>query len=390
MRDPLCRDGVCNHIGQRGFNHQADKQYTILILVDETVVPRLAHIPQIGGLLALLHHVYDPGLGSIGQDQTLHREHGVFIRAKARPIQTRPRSGTPQPEPEPDQTLEDVQEMIIPPAFDVPLSDWSQLSPEPAEQGQEDDEVPILREGTIWQDRPTMVKKALEDPTRTRASCELIQEDIICLTQKVGTEKYETFLRILHSRNPSTPQMILGNMASIFGQSGKMTRTQAAGSYTFKVSDACGYGLFVPTLFRQKPGFQQETTFKYYIIHGTTCTGASTILAEDLLRPGDFSMHHDHLFQSDFPPYGHCSVGLQTEEATLVPLKVRHLTKKILQTSQGAMAAFVCGTYAGRYACQNYKVEHPDEAQVLCGKFGIAKGPHNTVVTPRNILRLVL
>ena len=44
------------------------------------------------------------------------------------------------------------------------------------------------------------------------------------------------------------------------------------------------------------------------------------------------------------------------------------------------MAAFVCGTYAGRHPPQKYSVTHPDEAQLLCGKFGNAKGPHNTLV----------
>ena len=215
---------------------------------------------------------------------------------------------------------------------------------------------------------------------RTRAICELGPDGIIRLTQKVRTRKFNTFLSILQRRNYGTPRMILGNMASIFAQSGKMTRKQAKKSYTFKVSDTCGYGLFVPTLFGQKPGFQDDTSNKYYIIHGTTNTGASRTLAEELLRPGDFSIYPDHLLQSDFPTYGHCSIGQPAEEATLAPLKVRQLTKKILKTSQGPMSAFVCGTYAGRHPHQKFRLDHPDEAQVLCGKFGIAKGPHNTLV----------
>jgi len=274
--------------------------------------------------------------------------------------------------------VEESFEMQIPNFIDMPLADWSQLSPEHRDQDQDDDE-PIVQNDTIWQDRQTMVKKAYEDPSRTRATCELDPDGIICLTQKVRTRKFKNFLSILQRRNYGTPRMILGNMASIFAQSGKMTRKLARRSYTFKVSDTCGYGLFVPTLFGQKPGFQDDTSNKYYIIHGTTSTGASRTLAEDLLRPGDFSIHPDHLLQSDFPTYGHCSIGQPAEEATLVPLKVRQLTKKILKTSQGSMSAFVCGTYAGRHPHQKYSVTHPDEAQILCGKFGIAKGPHNTL-----------
>ena len=224
------------------------------------------------------------------------RAPGLHIQAKARPTRTRSRSGTPQPEPEPPQTVEESFEMQIPNSIDIPLADWSQLSPEHRDQDQDDDE-PIVQNDTIWQDRQTMVKKAYEDPSRTRATCELGPDGIICLTQKVRTRKFNTFLSILQRRNYGTPRMILGNMASIFAQSGKMTRKQARRSYTFKVSDTCGYGLFVPTLFGQKPGFQDDTSNKYYIIHGTTSTGASRTLAEDLLRPGDFSIHHDHLLQ---------------------------------------------------------------------------------------------
>ena len=158
--------------------------------------------------------------------------------------------------------------MIPAPAVDIPPSDWSQLSPELQEQGQEDEE-PTSGEGTMWPDRTTMVKKAYEDPSRTKAACELVQAGIMRLAQRVRTEKYETFLRILHSRNPSAPQMILGNMASIFAYSGKMTRTQAGGSYTFKVSDTFGFGLLAPTLF--------ETNLDFKMTH-PICTTSFMVL----------------------------------------------------------------------------------------------------------------
>ena len=89
------------------------------------------------------------------------RAPGVHIQAKARPRMTRSRSGTPQPEPEPPQTLDESFEMQIPTSIDIPLADWSQLSPEHPDHGQEDDE-PIVHEETIWQDRQTVVKNAYE------------------------------------------------------------------------------------------------------------------------------------------------------------------------------------------------------------------------------------
>ena len=109
--------------------------------------------------------------------------------------------------------------------------------------------------------------------------------------------------------------------------------------------------------------------------------GASRILAEELIRPGDFPMHHDPI-QSGFPAYGHCSAGQKAEETTPSPFNLKQLTKKILRTSQGSMAAFNFGIYAaaGRYPHQKHKVGINDEAQVLCGKYGIAREQHNFLV----------
>ena len=159
-----------------------------------------------------------------------------------------------------------------------------------------------------------------------------------------------------------------------------MTRTQAGGSYTFKVSGSFGFGLVVPTLFRQKPGFRDDSSKVYHLIHGTTSQGASRILAEDLIRPGDFSMHQDHLLQSEFPTYGHYSMGRQATDTTLSPLQVKHLIKTTLRTTQGSMAAFVYGIYTGLHPHQNHRVDSNDEAQVLCGKYGIARGLQNTLI----------
>ena len=251
----------------------------------EKVVPTLANItlaidPDPSATLRLRSRSREHRTKQRTQRGLFGRETGVQIRAKARPTTPAAGSGTPQPEPEPPQTFDDSLEMVIPASVGIPPSDWSQLSPELQEQGQEEGE-PTPGNRTMGPDRPTMVQKAYEDRSRTKAACELVQAGIMSLAQRVRTEKYETFLHILHSRNPSTPQMILGNMASIFAYSGKMTRTQAAGSYTFKVSDTVGFGLLAPTLFRHKPGFQEDTSNLYYIIHGATSKGASRVLAEE-------------------------------------------------------------------------------------------------------------
>lgn len=135
----------------------------------------------------------------------------------------------------------------------------------------------------------------------------------------------------------------------------------------------------VHQLHRHRPAFQEDTSNVYHIIPGTTSTGASRILAEELIRPGDFPMHHDPL-QSGFPAYGHCSAGQKVEETTQLSHNLKQLTKKILKTSQGSMSAFICGIHSGRHSHPKHSVSSNDEAQFLCGKYGIARGQNNYMV----------
>ena len=113
---------------------------------------------------------------------------------------------------------------------------------------------------------------------------------------------------VLRSRNPTTPQEVIGNMASIFAQSGKMTRAQAEGSYTFEVPNSLGFGLFVPTYFQMRAPFQKNGSNVYHVLHGTTNKGASLILAEELIRPGDFTINKN-LAKCGYPSYGFYSAG---------------------------------------------------------------------------------
>ena len=66
----------------------------------------------------------------------------------------------------------------------------------------------------------------------------------IQLVSNVSKRQYDSFVRILSTRNPTTPEEAIGNMASIFAHSGKMTQAQAEGSY-YLWSSKC-FGLSGP------------------------------------------------------------------------------------------------------------------------------------------------
>lgn len=140
------------------------------------------------------------------------------------------------------------------------LPDWSRPSQEREKEDETevDEMMRIPKTQSLEEDWKISMQKAFDDPTRTKAPCEIPEADTPRLVQRVSEQKYETFLHILRSRNPSTPKEVTGNMASIFAQSGKMTRAQAEDSYTFEVPNSLGFTLFVPIHFGMKPPFQNN------------------------------------------------------------------------------------------------------------------------------------
>ena len=144
------------------------------------------------------------------------------------------------------------------------------------------------------------VQKAFDDPSRTRAPCEIPADEARILPQTISKRAFEAFQKELRTRNPQTPLIVTENMAWIFAHSGKMHIQQARDSYEFTVPSVKCFGLFVPTHFQSRPPFGGNGSNVYHIIHGTTNKGASAILAEELIRPGDVTMHKDPL---------QCSIG---------------------------------------------------------------------------------
>ena len=185
--------------------------------------------------------------------------------------------------------------------------DWGRSSQEREKTEDDDadaeDMMPIPKTQSLEEDWKISVQKAFADPTRTKAPCEIPDANTLELVHTVSRRQYDSFIHIRRSKNLTTPQEVIGNMASIFAQSGKMSRAQAEGSYTFEVPNSLGYGLFVPTHFVMKAPFQNNDSNVYHFLHGTTNKGASLILAEELIRPGDFTMRKNPA-KCGYPSYG--------------------------------------------------------------------------------------
>ena len=163
-------------------------------------------------------------------------------------------------------------------------ADWSRPSQERDEDDEQDDLddlMTIPKHQPMDEDWKISVKKAFEDASR-----EIPADEAITLPNTISKKIYKKFAATLREHNPKAPQMVLENMTSIFAQSGKMNLDQASGSYSFEVKSMQLFGLFVPTNFKARPPFEGNDSNVYHIVHGTTTKGDSTILAEELIRPG--------------------------------------------------------------------------------------------------------
>ena len=236
------------------------------------------------------------------------RPPGVLLVAKARP--ERPKG--PEDAATRDTSVSEAtesQQVEIPTTAGLDGVDWRRPSQErDVEETEREEVIRIPKPMSMDEDWKISVQKAFDDPSRTKAPCEIPAHEAITLAQAINKREFGAFQKELRARNPQTPLIVIENMASIFAQSGKMNFNQARESYEVFVPNMKCYGLFVPTHFKPRPPFADNDSNVYHIIHGTTHKGASAILAEELISPGDFTMHQDPM-HCGYPSYGYYSAG---------------------------------------------------------------------------------
>ena len=241
------------------------------------------------------------------------------------------------------------------------------------------DQMMIPKHKSMDEDWGISVKKAFDDTSRTLAPCEIPAEKAVVLPMTISERGYNNFAAILSHHNPKAPRTVVENMTTIFAQSGKMNPEQAKGSYTFEVTALERFGLFVPTCFEPKPPFDGNGTYVYHIIHGTSPKGASTILAEEMIRPGDFDIKRD-LAKCQYPSYGFYSAGEVATKNCRFHSNIEEISRKILKIGKGGLPVHMAGVYAGRHQHSNPQAGGNDEVQRLCGKYGVARGKEKYTV----------
>ena len=315
----------------------------------------------------------------------------VILRPK--PGRT-PRHGWNQPDVSASKTPPESPQVEIPQIPQVEIeADWSRPSQEREEEEEKEenedenemqpndpgDQMIIPKHKPMDEDWGISVKKAFDDTSRTRAPCEIPAEQAVVLPTTISEKAYNKFAAILSKYNPKAPRTVVENMTTIFAQSGKMRTKQAEGSYTFEVSSLELFGLFVPTCFESKPPYDGNGTYVYHIIHGTTTKGASTILAEELIRPGDFEIKRDPA-KCQYPSYGFYSAGEIATKTCRFSSTIEEISRKILRIGKGTLPVHMAGIYTGRHQRSNPQAGGNDEVQRLCGKYGVARGKEKYTV----------
>lgn len=321
----------------------------------------------------------------------------LYPRDRHQPPKTRYASS----QREPSQSEAESAQVTIPPADTLEQPDWNRSSeerepPEPREE----DLMAIPKTQSLEEDWKISVQKAFNDPTRTKAPCE-IPGSQIQLSSTISKKTYEQFVAILEKQNPTTPREVLGNMATIFAQSGKMDRRQAEGSYTFTVPNSVGFGLFVPTNFKSRKPFQDNDSNVYHFCMVLQTKELSMILAEELIRPGDFTINQD-LAQCGYPSYGYYSAGEVAAKTVPFASSLKELSRKILKIGKGVLPVFIGGIFKGRNQHLTQSSGGNDEIQRLCGEHGAARGRekylvarsecttvHGVVITYKNAIQPV-
>ena len=137
----------------------------------------------------------------------MDRRHGIHLYPRSQFESTS--AMTPPTYREPSQSEAESAQVPIPLPAAVDQPDWNRSSQErerndDTEDG-EDQLIPIPTTRSLEADWKISVQKAFDDPTRTKAPCEISEANTIKLVSNVSKRRYDSFVRILSTRTLGIP-----------------------------------------------------------------------------------------------------------------------------------------------------------------------------------------
>ena len=105
------------------------------------------------------------------------------------------------------------------------------------------------------------------------------------------------------------------NLVRVFGGADLINALVEADIRTVNLPETKLTALIIPVpdleRFNPKPPFGNITAHTWGLVHGTTVTGATSILIEGLIRPADWE-HNDDPKRSQLPTFGRFSMGQES------------------------------------------------------------------------------
>ena len=185
-----------------------------------------------------------------------------------------------------------------------------------------------------------MVKWALTHKQGVKSANEVPEAERPKPCIKAKQETVDGFSQMLRDRCPGIPASTITNLVKIFGASDLINGVVPGDIYTVHLptmKSTAGI-ISVPDVerFNPKPPFGQTTSYTWALVHGTSVSGAISILLEGIIRPADWEHHKDPKSLSCQGNMGRCHITPVTKHDQPMSSKSRHEVGIFCETSGSA------------------------------------------------------
>ena len=133
--------------------------------------------------------------------------------------------------------------------------------------------------------------------------------------------------------------------------------------------------------FNPKPPFGETTSYTWALVHGTSVSGASSILLEGIIRPADWA-HHEDPKRSQLPTFGLFGMSMQLNrgDSEIPQWVAQTLVDRAAKRAKGQQPVLVGAMYRGQHEHAALKAGGNDLVQLKVAQLGVATSSEKYVV----------
>ena len=190
---------------------------------------------------------------------------------------------------------------------------------------------------------------------------------------------------MLRDRCPGIPATTITNLISFFGGSDLINGVVPGDIYTVHLPTMKSTAGIIPVpdmeRFNPKPPFGDTTSYTWALVHGTSVSGATSILLEGIIRPADWT-HHKDPKKSQLPTFGLFGIGmpLNRGDSEIPQWVAQNLVDCMAKRGKGQQPVFVGAMYRGQHEHAALKAGGNDLVQLKVAQLGVATSSEKYVV----------